>query len=646
MSDNTKWFSQTLLTFKDKSYSTEGYLRLAISTNTEDYKFFNPPLFNISISNSNNFQKTSNLNIQNAEDLVLSFEKILKQANGHELVIEKHYNKLAKLYFKFAVESTSQTRVVAIEIYSNESDATKVIVPLQPTFQSFLNRLKFFVNNYDQLCMNLLNHSISNETFQIIQQLPNLIKGISSQIVSRIPEEDIIQDSRAPVPALEATDETATVTYDFDKFLGDNMDNIHIPEIEEHKIEKKLEEPTVEMKSSFITKILKNDLSNLESKLNSFSLSPNPVFDFANDLSTQLGFDIMAGIDDDDKKSIAYLSKLMIDVHTKDYTINQTPIPDKITMLKFSCEASDERVSLAKDILTLIGYMRTVRRRLENKFSNPYDNKGLVYIYMRHIMDPFCFSYLQKFTNSEITASITNRYNYFEKIGVFSKYTELLKETNCSPITKVDLDMFANEVYDSIIKTPFVKELHGMMYSANNIRVPSKNTFNLEQIINEIVSLEVAEKLGANFKDAGVVNKFKDNGISDEILKIFIKDKKIEKSTGIKIKKITPLERVIEKFKQDIPEQYRDEVVDYIKKLEYNKFDFVNCKWPLIEFDQRVVVAFYVWDPESDPEMKINFAHFMSLVENEQMTKDDIILATQKISEETKSFGFEELNFE
>ena len=104
MSENTKWFSQTLLTFKDKVYATDSYLRVAMSTNTEDYKFFNPPMFNISISNANNFQKTTNLNIQNCEDLIESFEKALQQLNGNDSVVEKHYNKKAKLYFNFGVD--------------------------------------------------------------------------------------------------------------------------------------------------------------------------------------------------------------------------------------------------------------------------------------------------------------------------------------------------------------------------------------------------------------------------------------------------------------------------------------------------------------------------------------------------------------
>ena len=74
--ENTNWFSQTLIYYEDRSYQTEGKLRAAISTNSSDNKNFNPPCFNISISN--NFQKSCNLNITNATSLYKAFETILK----------------------------------------------------------------------------------------------------------------------------------------------------------------------------------------------------------------------------------------------------------------------------------------------------------------------------------------------------------------------------------------------------------------------------------------------------------------------------------------------------------------------------------------------------------------------------------------
>lgn len=646
MSETTKWFSQTLLTFKDKQFATDSYLRIAITTNTEDYKFFNSPMLNISISNSNNYQKTANLNIQNAEDLIESFEKTLQQLNGDDCIVEKHYNKLSKLFFKFAIETSSGERVVVIEIYSNDSDAVKIIIPLKPTFQSFLRRLRFFVQNYDQLCMTLLNKAIDFESTKIINQLPGLIKGISSQIVEhQVLEQDRILDTRAPKPDAASVSETETTSYDFEKFLGEDMENIKVPEIDEKIIEEKEKETIVEIESPFIDKVLKGDLNNLESKLNSFAVSKNPICDLANDLSVQLNFNPLNGITDDDEKSLVYISKLLMDTHSKAYTVHDVPIPSKTTILKYNGKLTDQNVSFAKDVLSIMGFMRIFTRRMETKVENAYDSKSLFYFYIRYMMDSYCFSFLNNFTHSEIKSSIINRFKYFDSIGFFDSYKSILKDHNCSPIEVPDIDAFAEQVYDSIVKTPMIDKVHEMMYEGNNIKLPSKNTFNLEQITNEFIPLEVNSMLGFDFTDKEAVEKLKGQGVSDEILKYFLGKKKVKKKSAMR--KITPLQRVVEKFKQDIPDEYQEEVINHVKELEYNKFDFSKCVWPLEEFDTRVVVALYVWDPENDSEMKNNFTHFMSLVESEQMTKDDIIIATkEEKKEQSSSFGFEDINFE
>ena len=640
MSDQAKWFSQTLLTFKDKAFNTDGYLRVAISTNTEDYRFFNPPLFSISINNANSYQKSANLNIQNVEDLLESFQKVFKHMNGDELTVEKHYNIKSKLFFKFSIHPSSQERVVVMEIYSNESDAVKVIVPIKPTFQSFMRRLKFFVENYDRLCTQLLMSTISYESTQIIQQLPGLIKGVSSQIT----QQEIIQDNRAPEPEPAKVTESETTNYDFEKFLGEDMENIKVPEIDTDFIEQKQEESIVEFDSPFVAKVLKNDLTNLESKLTSFAVSTNPVVDIAEDLATQLPVEnLLNGITEDDMKSLVYLSKLLIEYDTKAYTISNRPVPTATPTLKFKGKKTDENVDLAKDILTLISFMKLFIMRMETKVENPYDSKTLMYVYMRYMLDAFCFSYLQEFTNSEIKSSVVNRYKYFDSIGVFDSYKAILHDNNCSPVEIVDIEGFADQVYNAIVKSPMIEDTHETMYQQGSVKLPSKHKFNLEQIINEFVLLEVNEKIGFDFKDKDAVQKLKDQGISDVIMKFFTGSKKVEKKSTMK--KITPLQRVVEKFQQDIPEQYREDVMNHVKDLEYNKFDFSKCVWPLEEFDSRVVVALYVWDPDADSKMKSNFAHFMSLVESEQMTKDDIIIANSE-SSKTESFGFEDINFE
>jgi len=627
MNENVKWFGQSLLTFKDNRYDSDGYLRISLSTNTEDYKYFNPPMLAISVQNQH--QKQCNLNIQNAEDLLESFTTALKQLNGEETIVEKHYSKHTKMYFRFALSSSTEERVVVIELISSETDAVKVIVPLKPTFQSFLRRLRFFTENYDKMCTNLMMKAIDYENSSIIQRLPGLIKGISSQIISQIPADRIeSSDTRAPEPELEKEAEKTSYTIDaLDSFIGgDEMSNIKIPEIEDKKIEET--GPLVEIRSDFVEKILKYDISNLESKLSSFSVTKNPLIEIVNDLEQTLDFKILDGIDDDDLKSLCYISQLNYSYFTKDYTINEEVIPSSTPPLKFKVKEYDERsVDLAKDLVTIIGYCRTLRRRLEGKTDNAYDNKAIMYLALRCFFDPMCFSYLERMTKDDLISSIKNRYLYFDQQGLFNKYKQLLIDFNCSAIDYTDIVSYSEEVFDKIIgKSPMINLYHEQCYRSGNLKLASKNTFDLEQIINEFVPVEMNWMLGMDLDNDENIQRLKDQyNASDEVLNNFIEDKKKRKVH--KQKKITPLQRWVNEFKQDIPDQYRKDVLKHVEDMEYNTFDISGSPWPLDEFDERIVKAFYVWDPDSDPKMKTNYQYFATLVENEPMTKESILIS-------------------
>jgi hypothetical protein len=629
--ENTKWFSQTCMTFKDTQFATDGYMRVGISTSTDNYKTFNPPIFNISISNQ--ISKSYNLNIQNAEDLLESFTTAMKQLNGHDTIVEKKYNKKTKIYFKFAISSNTEERVVVIEMFSNETDMVRIIIPAKPTFQTFIRRLKYYVEHYDDICIQLLTKSIDGETKEIINQLPSLIKGISGQIISQTECEDNILDSRAPVEETEVN-ETASHINDLDKFIGGNeMENIKIPEIEEGGKAVEKEEVLVEINSNLIDKVLGGDLSNLESKLTSYTTSKIPVIELAKELEKSLGFDVFHDILEDDKKSLIYMTTTLYHFYTKNYNINGGDLPSTIPPFKFKSNPTDKHVELAKDLLMIMSYVRAFVRRIEVKNDDAFDNKTMFYIFIRLFMDSFCYSFLTKLSRTELIASVKNRYEYFNKNGFFDSYHRMLKDNNCIEINVSDVMTLVEEVSDNIITTRYIDELHDTMYQKNSLKLPSKNKFNLEQIINEIVPTEVTMLLGQDLKDKDIETKFREkNKVSDEIFNFLVGNKKVKKTEVSK--KITPLMRIIKQFQQDIPEKYRNEVIEHSEKLEYNTFDFSKSPWPLEEFDERIVKAFYVWDPNSDEKMKSNYDYFVSLVENDVMTKDSILVSSKLESSE------------
>jgi len=170
--------------------------------------------------------------------------------------------------------------------------------------------------------------------------------------------------------------------------------------------------------------------------------------------------------------------------------------------------------------------------------------------------------------------------------------------------------------------------LHKQLHEQASVKLPPESSLSIEQIIEEFVPLEVSVKVSTDKIDDKSLSNLKEHlNVSDEVFQLF-RQKQTKKR-----ERIFPLLRFINNFKQDIPAKYVGDVVEHVKSLEESKFNFKESPWPLQEFDEDIVKALYVWDPESDEKMKTNYSYFASLVKNEPMSKEDILLATQQDSD-------------
>jgi len=188
-------------------------------------------------------------------------------------------------------------------------------------------------------------------------------------------------------------------------------------------------------------------------------------------------------------------------------------------------------------------------------------------------------------------------------------------------------------------KSSYVKQMHEKSIAENNSRIGSKNNYTLEQIINEILPLEIAEKTGKDIKNDLVISELKEtHPISDEIIKLF-QDKKT------KIKKqntIGNLERIVKFYmdKSEIPDQYKDDFIEYIKGVGNNKIDFNNFKFPIEEFGDNIIKILYLWDPEGNPKIANNYKYFFGKVDNEIMERS-LIITQIKTYEKSKNIGID-----
>ncbi|MHA1815139.1 MAG: hypothetical protein ACTSX1_03980, partial [Candidatus Heimdallarchaeaceae archaeon] len=451
--------------------------------------------------------------------------------------------------------------------------------------------------------------------------------GISSQIV----HQDIPLDSRAPEPEEQKVAQTAATIADLDEFLGgEEMENITVPELNEEKVK-----PLVEVESLLVKHILKNDLMNFESMLNNHAINPDPVMSFASEIQSKLGpeiegdFTMLPDINDEDLKSLMYMSKLYYATAHLSHIIDNVPLPSSIPIFKYDARKSrPENMDIAYDLFLFSLYIRTVRNRLEGKTSDIMASKALFHVQMRCFTDVFVFSLIGKDETTNLESIISNRYKYFDSIGVFDKYKKLLEEARCPEIKDHDISSSVVEAIEKVIgKSPNVNALH--LKANGNFRLPSKNNFKLEQIVNEIIPLEVAEKTGKDISNEEVLAEInKNTPISDEILNFFLKGK-----TKVKVKKESAfsnnLERVLNFYSDEIPDQYTDDFIKFSKKFDDRKFDLTTNEFPLDEFGDNVVRALYLWDPKNDPKITTSYKYYQTKIKDELMEKDLIIAKTK-----------------
>jgi hypothetical protein len=593
------WFSQTIQTHKDKLYGTQGYLRVAISTYTTDHKNFNPPTLSIMISN--NHQKNISLSGENALDLAQSLNEAIKAFQGERIEIVKKFT--ADKQFVIDLFNHEGKELVKITILSNSTDFTVVIVPLFPTFILFGKTVKEFANNYFSLCQEVFSKTFDSYHKEVIMQIPSLIKGMGTSTPMPI-EQDNVKIEEEEIKETKATIE------DLDEFLGDDMENIKVPEIDEHKIEEKENKVNyTEVSSPFVTSVLKDDLYTFENMISGMSVSHSPILDFYKrlmdpDNSLPEKFEPLIGISEDDMKSICYISRFTFLMFQKNYVANSTPIPQGFSPLRYKAENYDDtHIELAYDLLLFGGFFRVLRTKLESKIPNAIENKSILHMAYRCFIDPFTFSFLDKINKEQLISIVLNRFRCYQDRGVFEKYRGTCMSFGIEEINETDIRSFVEGLAEMIFNNggvPVINQLHKNGYDSGNLRLPAQNDFILEQIINEIVPLEVEVNLNNNEVTDALIEKVKvKEDLSDEIINFFKTNRQKKKRDEDQRSNLTKfLDNEI--FREQIPEKYRDEVYKHIEELGNENFNFNNVDFAYEQFGDDIIKLLYIWKPEDD----------------------------------------------
>lgn len=608
------WFNHVLLTHFDKQFQTSSYLRLSISISTNDFLRFGQPFLAISISNSvENTNRTYSLNIQNCSDLIKVFRQVVD--NSSQLFVEKFqiirkYNKDKSLIFNFFEESNNKEKLVKIQIFHNESNFGSVIIDYS-LFKVLAIQMRTFVSDYIKIGGDIRRDFISSRLLQVNDKLLKDIRNLPNQLL----EQDVGKDTRET----DLIEDKPTVENELYKYIGgDDMSKVNLNLDEEVSLVTKPKEKIQIINSNFIDKVINRDLSNLESFFNSsVNTSMNPLESITKELQTiDSNMILLPGISKKDLKLITYLSKLFYSTHYQNYLENDISIPLTTSILKYNTddvEVKNENIDLAYDLLTVMGYLKCFRNKVESKEADVFVNKSLVYLAFRCFIDIFIFSFLTKklVRTDTLLSNIESRFKYFDSIGIFDSYKKELENNNCSDIDENEIYVFVQQVIEGPIESsPCIDKFYND--SAKHFRLPPDNDFTIEQIINDVVPIEVNEKLGKSI-DEVLIDK------SDEIKKLF-KSKVISKQNDSK-RKSNLLKYISQHTKED-SEIYK--AIDGVHEKDKN-FDFNELEIVFEEIDEAILKALFLWEPENDIKVKQNYNYFVNKIDEEIMTKDLII---------------------
>lgn len=629
--DNRIYFNQNLIFHKDILYNSGASLEINICSNTMDYKTFSPPTIHISVIGENNLRRLCSLNYSNAVDLYTSVKDIISNidsiySTGRSNSLVKKYQYDKSLKFEFIQLQNNGDRVVSISVLHSSSDFAKVIVQYSVFLSFAIGILKYFVNDFVNLSFNFTNRNLLTEILEQSKQTTSLIRSLPVSLVDIQNYPLGIRDNAiSNTKGLETTSNKIEETIeDFDKFLGKDMENIKIKDLEDKSLFD--EKPkNQEIKSLLIPKTLTKDLSVLETMLNASITRPDPLIclleGFRRSMNLDDNFSFLPQIPKNDLKSALYISKLSHDYYINSYLNKNITIPSGFSILKYTPpndKIDSIHLQLAYDLLLIFGFVKCFRSRMESRESDANVNGSIFYLRLRLFLDLLVYSFLDETKSNLILNNIKTFFTIYDELGFFDHYQKILEDNNFQKININDISSFCNELDTKMFSKGILKinisSKHDDLYEANFVRIKSDNSLKTEQIINELIPLEVLEKNGMSLED---LQKFSES-FSEEVKDVFFKPKVDEKK---KKESETNIVKTVKFFNNEIPKNESEVVLKYLKEIELNPVDFLYLKTD--ELGENIIKAFYVWNESEN--RKEPLTEFRSRLENCLLTKDLII---------------------
>ena len=627
--EETIWTNQILFQHRDVDFNTNSSIDASISISTQDLKTFSNPFINLSITGLNDKKRRScSLNLELASSVLTAFNKLDEQVEkyfdkGDFEIVKKVSNKELQIAFKRSKVDPKQ-KCVLISIVLNQSDFGRIILDFEAAKLLF----KSFESLYDKsIAVELSNRCLLGALFDKLEEVDRSIKSLPSLIgvINNIPKQ--VEQEAITAPGYE----------ELDKYIGgSDMSNIKIPELD--GVIKAEGSQTIH--SELINNVLKGDVTNIESLIHSSYVMDKPILTIIDSINhgpinVEDGFDFLPGISDIELKSALYVSKILFSFSFQNYTLNGTSLPLGTPLIMFRPDSSrvkELNMEIALDLLLIVSYVRALKERLAEKVEDANLNKTVIYYALRCFTDILIFSFFDANSKDTVKSMIERNFKFHKNSGFFKKYDDLLQRHNCSQITQEDILKFVEGVFSRLVQKMYICELQDFMCSKGELVLASNNSLNLEQITKEVVKLEVAEKLGADFTKEEELGKYVDvSTVPKDILNLFSNPK------GRKLidrKRETPIFKYVKKYEEEVPESIRADFMKYISEISSSasNYDFKRSAFPIDQLGEHVVKGLYEYNESSKKE---SYTDFYMRAEECMLSKDLII--TKEKSESVPS---------
>jgi hypothetical protein len=177
-------------------------------------------------------------------------------------------------------------------------------------------------------------------------------------------------------------------------------------------------------------------------------------------------------------------------------------------------------------------------------------------------------------------------------VGAFDFYKKKLESSICPPIEISDISNYLDELIPNAKGFDFIKKTHADNQDNFSLKLAVENSFNLEQIIKEVIPLEVDVQLGNTNLDF--------TGISPEVQQLFKnKESKPKKSTEKKKPKLNVIQTFISRMSPKIDDEKLSEgLIAFLENHEKYEIDFTEFPFNYEDFNEKVLQGLYIWNPK------------------------------------------------